>query len=331
MHVRHFAIASFLLMLNFLVTFVSAEEPTQIGYERWTHTTLNSGTEFSLHPESYYGEFADKLKLFGRPTQKASKRIIDIEMTYHPDIKEYLMDAVWIENEGDFETDSWMLYDLTEEEVHQLAKIPQTVILDLESYSNYFSLDPKNPARYAVILRKNPEDFKSRVFTEAKWSEIQPYIADRENWRAIDIDVLQAEGEYVNMPSEYDADEMNRYHAVFVQNDVPKNQKSTIYSTGNESHINLYANNGFQLIDFEDRMGFYQHYHTDQTYLMIYVVEGESFNFFTHMSENVFEAAMYGLMFFLDAEHEQRCIDMEGWLHHPQFNPKGRMGVFLDN
>ncbi|MGI9518525.1 MAG: hypothetical protein ACR2NP_15830 [Pirellulaceae bacterium] len=312
----------------------SADEPTELGYERWEDLgNTQSGAVFSQIPESLYGFYTNKLKLFGEGDAKAPLRLIDIEMRYNND-GEYTMNAIWIENEGDYAADSWLLLDLTEEEVHQVAKLPKSVILDIESY--FVSPGPDPEYRYAVILRSNPDEYQTRVFTRASWQEVAPYLGhgrvDGKRWRPLDYDVESTPGEYAEpywpWPDSYQND-FHLYTGVFVENEGGNFMPYEAIA-GDNATMNAMAAGGWSATDFSMMDEKFTHYFPNDPYMMIFVQSYQPWFFMSHLTESELVASIAGITYFQDVlNKEGRCVDIEGRGYNKEYNPSGRRGLFL--
>jgi hypothetical protein len=290
---------SFGLYLILGATLLFADEPMYFGYERWNNEKVESGTAFALKPAEIYGIYADQWTMFGTPIPSCGYRLIDIEPA---DSLGKKFNIVWIKNEGNYKAKSYFVHNLTEAEVHAIAKIDELSILDIESYEEGWGL----PRKYAVILRANPLGFKTEILTGATYSELQEYLA-MYNRRPVDIDMHQPLSEYPKMPKRYD-ESMNYYDAVFTTVMQHHNKVDTWVAYGDLADIQAIQQD-YHLIDVENTGAWYQHYNPDQKYLYIFVDKGNTtkhFDFLAYLPEHDLP-----FDFFIEANQFSRCIDVE--------------------
>ncbi|MGB7328160.1 MAG: hypothetical protein WBD31_25010 [Rubripirellula sp.] len=291
-----------------------AEDPIQLGYERWTKTDAQSRTTFG-HDAAHF-QFDYKTKL------------TDIEVRWEGN--RWVYDGIQVDTVG---FQGWFLPDMSYDVVNNLNGFKDTYIADLETHGTLHSVNGEN-ARYSAVVRWNPRGFKTKVFVAALWSEFAPYAFDTEKWRPIDIDVLDIDppgehldGEY-KFPDAYD-EKLTRYNVVFVQNDDPLNHKETLMIAGDIDDINEQARLGYQLIDIEDSGGFYKLYNPDRPYHMIFVRSENLFWYSEKLTPYSWLAKQKNLRWIYDQEYQYGpCIDIEGRPYDKDLYTRGFQAVF---
>ncbi len=280
------------------VSLVSADEPLRLGYERLSNDPVDSGTAFELKPQEIYGTYADQWTLVGTPAPSCGYRLIDIEPDHHGT----KFNVVWIKNEGDYKTTrSYFLHDLTAAEVDAVASIKEFSILDIESYGAWWQ-----PRKYAVIVKANPLGHQTKVLKGVTYSELQTWLA-KTDWRPIDIDMHQTDGEIVKMPRRYE-ESMNYYDAVFTFAPPLFNRVDTWVAYGDHQDI-LDIQDEYHVIDVENTGDWYQHYYPDRKFLYIFVDKGNStrhLDFLGYLPEQGMPFS-----FPVEAKRFSRCIDVE--------------------
>lgn len=296
-------------------TLLNADEPLVLGYERWFTDPVESRTEFFLKPAEIYGVYADKWTLVGAASPSCGYRLIDIEPA---DVRGTRFNIVWIKNEDNYATKSYFLYALSKDEVVALTRISGFYILDIESYGDWWE-----PRKYAVILRANPLNFRTQVLTGVTYSELTTWLA-KTDWRPLDIDMHQTEGEYTKMPKRYD-ESMNLYDAVFTFAPPLFNRVDTWVAYGD--HLDILAiQEDYHVIDVENTGDWYQHYYPDRPFMYIFVDKGTDsrhLDFQAFSKEYAFENGLIDI--FSETEQEfSRCVDVE------YGSGAGAMGVFKE-
>jgi len=231
------------LMLLFLSR-VSMAEPSEIGYERWTPTNIASGIVLAQPPEWYYKAYADQMHIANQNIEKPKNpyRLIDIEMTGDAE-NGYLMDAVWVANEGDFETSSWMMHGLTGYDVLSMEAFDDIVVLDIETYEPVWGV----PTKYAMIVKQNPNKFEFKILLNIMKDYLLSEISSGE-WRPIDVDILYNK---VGAPSDPLVWKNVRYNAILVKNTGGNFKMTRLLENEGPEDIDSAALDGLQLIDME--------------------------------------------------------------------------------
>ncbi len=292
-----------------------ADEPLKLGYERWSDNPVDSGTALALKPASIFGVYADQWTLVGRTVPTCNYRLIDIEPA---DPHGTTFNIIWIKNAGDYKTTSYLVYDLTEDEVHVLAKVKGIFILDIEAYGAWWQ-----PKKFAAIVRSNPHNYDTKILTGVTYDELQTWLG-KSNWRPIDIDMRQTDGEIVKMPSKYE-ESMNLYDAVFTFGPLLYNHVETVVAYGDHQDIQSIQED-FHLIDVENTGDWYQHYFPDRPFLYIFVDQMPStqhVDFLAFSDDHAIEAGLVSVFFDVESSFN-RCVDVESG------SIAGVMGIFKE-
>lgn len=265
---------------------LAAAQPP-IGYERWTNPDAISGVDFGLTAEQVFQTYADQL-VIGLPAPAPPKetRLIDIEIRGDGSgLANYLYDVVWVEDEGDFELESWFVPGLTEAELKLLPQLaPQGIVAaDVERYA-------KGDAwRYSVILQRNAGKFGWEVITDASLDEVLD-TAERRGLRILDLDyAVQAPLTCDDVP-QGQACFLATFDAILVANSGSNAIETKLWFNMTPADIAAKQAQGYQVIDREGAA-------------TVWVKPGLPFELLDDLSDNevIFEHGHHG-----------RVVDLEG-------------------
>lgn len=242
----------------------------QAGYEFFDTTPVESFHVLDTTPEVIF-DIAPNPPVFVNPEGKKDEqqyRIIDIAITKTWTGK-WRFSAVFVKREGKFDRKSWLLYDLTEDEVHLLPLVPGWIAIDIE-YTWVPITTGHNERRYAVVLVECPEKYDWLVLTEASPGTVAHHV--RRGWRPIDLDSYDDSLWPDNVPKVED----HRYNGILVDN-TGTNYLETTYlmCTGND--INALAAAGWQAIDVQLLHTNVAFFHPEYDYHAVFVRTGNWF------------------------------------------------------
>ncbi len=184
--IRHYVAAGFLL----LTVAHAAHAQPPIGFERWT-APAESGLVFGAI-------FADLFKDYSNPAStihgtlftpvppppprwKEPRRLIDIEIREVDGLN--VVDAVWVNNTGNFKLDSWLINGMTQQQLLEWTRYSGYVMLDIERYRR------GSQHVFAGILQRNPNLLEWRILLAEPMDTIE-LIAGVLGMRVIDIDLI---------------------------------------------------------------------------------------------------------------------------------------------
>ncbi|MCU0878503.1 MAG: hypothetical protein MUF06_12020 [Pirellulaceae bacterium] len=240
------------------------------GYEFFDKTPVDSFHVLDTTPDVIF-DIAPNPPMFVNPSGKKDEqqyRIIDIAITKTWTSK-WRFSAVFVKRESKFDRKSWLLYDLTEDQVHQLPLVPGWIAIDIEY--TWVPISPgNNERRYAVVLVECPEKYDWMVLTEASPGTVANLT--RREWRPIDLDSYDDSLWPDNIPKVED----HRYNGILVENSGP-NYLETTYLMCTGDDIDALAAAGWQAIDVQQLHTNVAHFHPDQEYHAVFVRTGNWF------------------------------------------------------
>ena len=184
-----------------------------MGYERFTEAN-DTGVVFGWEFADLQAEFSSSSDLGGGtlahggiPFPIPERRVIDIEIRRDEEDTHNVVDAVWIENSGDMQEDSWLLNNLTTSQLLSWTGNSGFVLTDIEKY---FKGDQ---VRWAAILQRNPVGFDTMVLLNTDLNAIFT-VCGVNNMRVLELDFDRFE--YCDGRGEFCAEA--RYNAILVQN-----------------------------------------------------------------------------------------------------------------
>lgn len=202
--------AVFIAMMS-VTTTTFALKP--MGYERFTEAS-ETGLVFGWEFADLQAEFSSSSDLGGGtlahsgiPFPIPERRVIDIEIRRDEENDHNVVDAVWIENSGDMQEDSWLINNLTTTEMFSWTGNSYFVLTDIEKYYKGDKL------RWAVILQRNPVGFDTMVLTDVDLNSIF-LVCGVNGMRVLELDFDRYE--YCDGRGEFCAE--TRYNAILVQN-----------------------------------------------------------------------------------------------------------------
>jgi hypothetical protein len=159
-----------------------------IGFERWTEPP-DSGIVFNQ-------EFADLFAEYSNPASTISgtlfapgikglpaRRLIDIEIHSDGPFAHNVADAVWVENSGGFQIDSWLVNRMTQAQLLQWPNYRAYVILDLERYQR------NGRTLWAAIVQRNLHQVPWGIVLEVSIDAINAVARDND-MRVVDVDFV---------------------------------------------------------------------------------------------------------------------------------------------
>lgn len=183
-------------------------------------------------------------------------RIIDIEIEKageKPDSWEF--SGILLKNTGKYDRKSWFLWNLTEAEVMDVAKVTGWLPIDIEHrWYPVSGQDVTQVLRYAIVLAECPEKYEYTVLLDATENQVQQQI--RRGNRPIEMDAFD-DSLWTGKPQKL----CQRFDAVFVENTGNNFVETQAFFATSDALGNLFAL-GYQLIDFEP-LGYNQDYFMD--------------------------------------------------------------------
>jgi hypothetical protein len=218
-----------------------------IGFERWT-TPPSSGIVFGYN-------FADLFTLYSNPAQAIddtlfapgiprvirSKRVIDIEVrNISSPLAHNVVDAVWVENTGIFQMDSWLINRMTKQQLQQWTRYRGYVMVDIERYVR------GNQYYYAGILQRNPHGVEWHILFDETIDTIN-LLAAVSNMRVLDIDFVGTQCGRNTPPGQACVEPL--YNAILVEN--TGNNAIPWHLEDDWNYSGHAVPSGYQLIDRE--------------------------------------------------------------------------------
>jgi hypothetical protein len=234
------------------------------GYEFFDTTPVESFHVLDTTPEVIH-DIAPNPPAFVNPDGKKDEqqyRVIDIAIT-KTWYGKWRFSAVFVKREGKFDRKSWLLYNLTEDEVHLLPLVPGWMAIDIE-YTWVPISSGNNERRYAVVLVECPEQYDWMVLTEASPNSVANHV--RRGWRPIDLDSYDDSLWPDNIPKVSD----HRYNGILVENTGP-NYLETTYLLCSGGDIEALGTAGWQAIDVQLLHTNVAFFHPEQDYHAVFV------------------------------------------------------------
>ena len=235
------AAAAAIVLITSLPATLRAEKA---GYEFFDLTPVKSFHVLDTTPDVIF-DIAPNPPAFFNPDGKKDEqryRVIDIAITktWNGD---WRFSAVFVERANKFDRKSWLLYNLTEDDVHLLPLVEGWIAIDIE-YTWVPIAPGHNERRYAVVLVECPEEHPWMVLTEASPSEVDTHT--RRGWRPIDLDAYDDSLWPDNVPKK----SYLRYNGILVAN-AGANELETTFLFCTADDIDAMGIAGWQLIDVQ--------------------------------------------------------------------------------
>ena len=242
----------------------AAAEPA--GYEFFD--TANGNTiHFQNMPVDVVKSFAPNSGFLSFPGATDPEfRLIDIEIEKAgPKSDDWEFSGIFLENKGKYDRQSWMFYNLTADEVMQMAEVSGWMPIDIEHrwYAAPPSKDVTQVLRYAVIFAECPEKYEYSVILDGTQADLESQV--RRGFRPLEMDpfdesLWQTKPQHLNL----------RFDAVFVEN-VGSNYVDTRAQYATAADLGNLVALGYQVIDFE-RLDSNQDYFMDDDILGHFVL-----------------------------------------------------------